>query len=135
MLTGGGRGADDAFLVPAAREFAHVQPGYDGSVHLALPIALATDVIGRGLGVAHPLAGVRLTPGMVMLYGPRDAAELETVVGVVTVSHAWASGQLATQVSDNAIRRARQSRLCRAARCHRAHLSTSAPQRQRVAPY
>ncbi|SDL76316.1 phospholipase/carboxylesterase [Geodermatophilus siccatus] len=44
--------------------------------------------------MAHPLAGVRLTPGMVLLFGPRDAAEPETVVGVVTTSHAWASGRL-----------------------------------------
>jgi phospholipase/carboxylesterase len=55
---------------------------------------LATDVIAKGWGVAHPLAGVRLTPGMVMLFGPRDPAELETAVGVVAGSHAWASGQL-----------------------------------------
>jgi phospholipase/carboxylesterase len=45
--------------------------------------------------VAHPLAGVRLTPGMVMLFSPRDAAELETVVGVVTTSYAWAAGRMA----------------------------------------
>jgi phospholipase/carboxylesterase len=84
----------DAFIVPSAGEFAHVHPGYDGSLHLALPPALAADVVAKGWGVAHPLAGVRLTPGMTMLFGPRDAAELETVVGVVATSHAWASGQL-----------------------------------------
>jgi len=86
-------GPVDAFIVPSAGEFAHVHPGHDGSLHLALPPALAADVVAKGWGVAHPLAGVRLTPGMVMLFGPRDAAELETVVGVVTTSHAWASGQ------------------------------------------
>jgi phospholipase/carboxylesterase len=32
---------------------------------------------------------------MVMLFGPRDAAELMTVVGVGTTSHAWAAGRLA----------------------------------------
>ena len=88
-------GPVDAFIVPSAGEFAHVHPGHDGSLHVALPLALAADVVAKGWGVAHPLAGVRLTPGMVMLFGPRDAAELETVVGVVTTSHAWASGQLA----------------------------------------
>ncbi|SNR67692.1 luciferase domain-containing protein [Blastococcus mobilis] len=88
-------GPMDAFIVPSAGEFAHVHPGYDGSLHIALPAALAADVVAKGWGVAHPLAGVRLTPGMVMLFGPRDAAELETVVGVVTTSHAWASGQIA----------------------------------------
>jgi phospholipase/carboxylesterase len=83
----------DAFIVPSAGEFAHVHPGYDGSLHLALPPGLATDVVAKGWGVAHPLAGVRLTPGMTMLFGPRDAGELETVVGVVTTSHAWASAE------------------------------------------
>jgi phospholipase/carboxylesterase len=95
MLAEPRNGPDDAFLVPSAGEFAHVHPGHDGSMHLALPMALATDLIAKGWGVAHPLAGVRLTPGMVMLFGPRDPSELETVVGVVTSSHAWASGQLA----------------------------------------
>jgi len=94
MLDHTKRGPDDAFLVGAAGEFAHIHPSYDGSMHLALPMPLATDVIAKGWGVAHPLAGVRLTPGMVMLFGPRDAAELETVVAVVTASHAWASGEL-----------------------------------------
>lgn len=89
------RGPVDAFIVPSAGEFAHVHPGYDGSLHVALPMALAADVVAKGWGVAHPLAGVRLTPGMVMLFGPRDPAELETAVGVLTTSHAWASGLLA----------------------------------------
>ncbi len=81
----------DAFIVPGCGEFAHVHPGHDGSLHLALPPALAGDVVTRGWGVAHPLAGVRLTPGMTMLFGPRDEAELETVVGVVAAAHAWAT--------------------------------------------
>jgi phospholipase/carboxylesterase len=99
MLTGPQQGPDDAFLVPSAGEFAHVHPGHDGSMHLALPLALATDLIAKGRGVAHPLAGVRLTPGMVMLFGPRDATELETVVGIVATSHAWAAGQLTERVA------------------------------------
>ena len=56
-------GPDDAFIVPSAGEFAHVHPGHDGSLHVALPMALGTDVVAKGWGVAHPLAGVRLTPG------------------------------------------------------------------------
>ena len=89
------RGPVDAFIVQSAGEFAHVHPGHDGSLHVALPLALASDVVAKGWGVAHPLAGVRLTPGMVMLFGPRSAAEVETVVGVVTTSHAWATGRIA----------------------------------------
>ena len=89
-------GPQDAFLVPYAGEFAHAHPRHDGSMHLALPMPLVADLIAKGWGVAHPLAGVRLTPGFVMLFGPRDSAELDTVVGVVTTAHAWASGRLTT---------------------------------------
>jgi phospholipase/carboxylesterase len=85
----------DAFLVPRAGEFAHLHPAYDGSLHLALPPALAADAVAKGWAVGHPLAGVRLTPGMVMVYGPRDAAELGTVTGIVEASHAYAVGALA----------------------------------------
>jgi phospholipase/carboxylesterase len=85
----------DAFLVPRAGEFAHLHPRYDGSLHLALPLALAADVIAKGWAVAHPLAGVRLARGMVMVYGPRDAAELDSVAAIVGASHAYATGALA----------------------------------------
>jgi phospholipase/carboxylesterase len=84
----------DAFLVPRAGEFAHLHPGYDGSLHLALPPALSADAVAKGWAVAHPLAGVRLARGMVMVYGPRDAAELGTVTGIVEASHAYATGAL-----------------------------------------
>ncbi len=82
----------DAFLVPAAREFAHLHPGGDGSLHVALPVALAADAVAKGWAQAHPLAGVRLAPGMVMVYGPRDAAEVDVVAGIVAASHAFAVG-------------------------------------------
>ena len=84
----------DAFLVPRAGEFAHLHPGYDGSLHLALPPALAADAVAKGWAVAHPLAGIRLARGMVMVFGPRDADELDTVVGIVETSHAFATGRL-----------------------------------------
>ena len=67
VLTPPLRGPADAFLVPAAREFAHLHPGYDGSLHLALPPALAADAIRQGWAVPHPWAGVRLSPGFVMV--------------------------------------------------------------------
>ena len=90
----GATGPDDAFIVPRAGEFAHLHPAHDGSLHLALPPALAAEVVGQGWGVAHPLAGIRVTPGMVLLFGPRDDEELEVVSSVVATSHAWASGTL-----------------------------------------
>jgi phospholipase/carboxylesterase len=93
MLAPPRRGPDEAFIVPPVGEFAHLHPGHDGSLHVALPPALAADVIAQGWGVAHPLAGVRLTPGMVMVFGPRNGDELETVAAMVTSGYGWASGQ------------------------------------------
>jgi phospholipase/carboxylesterase len=87
-------GPEDAFLVPQVGEFAHLHPSYDGSLHLALPPKLAADLLAKGWGVAHPLAGLRVTPGMVMVFGPRDPDELEVVAGIVATSHAWATGAL-----------------------------------------
>ncbi|MEV0479771.1 hypothetical protein AB0I69_03990 [Streptomyces sp. NPDC050508] len=85
-------GPEQAFLVPRAREFAHLHPGQDGSLHVALPVGLAADAIRHGWAVAHPLAGIRLAPGMVLLYGPRDEHELDIVTAIVITSHAWAAG-------------------------------------------
>lgn len=82
----------EAFLVPQVGEFAHLHPAYDGSLHVALPLGLAADAIEHGWAVAHPLAGIRLTPGMVLIYGPRDESELDVVTAIVTASHAWATG-------------------------------------------
>lgn len=87
-------GPAEAYLVPQIGEFAHLHPAHDGSLHLALPPALAADVLTAGWGVAHPLAGLRVTPGMVMVFGPRDEDELELVASIVATSHAWATGAL-----------------------------------------
>jgi phospholipase/carboxylesterase len=88
----------DAFLVPRVGEFAHLHPGYDGSLHVALPPALARDAVEKGWAVAHPLAGIRLARGMVMLYGPRDREELEVVLALATSSHSYATGTLAADI-------------------------------------
>ena len=82
-----GLGPDDAYLVPQVREFAHLHPDHDGSLHLALPPARAADLVAHGWGVPHPWAGTRLSAGFVMLFGPRDDAELEVVAGVVEQAH------------------------------------------------
>ncbi|MCU1519251.1 MAG: phospholipase [Pseudarthrobacter sp.] len=84
----------DAFLVPQVGEFAHLHPDYDGSLHLALPPALSRDAIAKGWAAAHPLAGIRLARGMVMIYGPRSGTELDIVTGIVQTSHAYATAAL-----------------------------------------
>jgi phospholipase/carboxylesterase len=92
LSSGNARGPREAFIVPDLWEFAHLHPAYDGSLHLALPAELAHDVLAKGWAVAHPLAGLRLAPGMVMIFGPRDPTELEIVTAIVQASHAYAAG-------------------------------------------
>jgi phospholipase/carboxylesterase len=87
-----GHGPAEAFLVPEVREFAHLHPDHDGSLHLALPPHLAADVVAKGWGTPHPWAGSRLTAGFTLVFGPRDAAELEIVGSIVAASHAYAAG-------------------------------------------
>jgi phospholipase/carboxylesterase len=83
-------GPPGAFMV--GTEFAHLHPPYDGSLHLVLPEALARLVVDRGWGEMHPLvASGRMPPTTIMLFGPRDAAELETVWEIIQASHANAS--------------------------------------------
>jgi phospholipase/carboxylesterase len=73
------------------REFAHVHPASDGSLHMALPSAIVDAVIDNGWAERHPLAGKYGLPNnIVMVYGPRDDAELEIVVALVRASHAGA---------------------------------------------
>jgi phospholipase/carboxylesterase len=85
-------GPDTAYLLPADGEFAHLHPDPDGSLHVALPDALAYDALAKGWALSHPLAGVRLSPGMVLVPGPRDPEELEIVVGIVEASRRYAIG-------------------------------------------
>jgi len=89
-----GTGGAEAFLVPSAREFAHLHPAHDGSLHLALPPDHARDLVTKGWGRVHPLAGTRLAPGFVMVFGPRSDEELDTVAGILSMSHAYAAGPL-----------------------------------------
>ena len=77
------RGPREAFMV--GREFAHLHPPEDGSLHLTLPAPVAGAVYAAGWGEPHPMTG---TP---LIFGPRDEAELEVVWGLLRVSYEHAS--------------------------------------------
>lgn len=83
---------EQAFLVPQVGEFAHLHPAYDGSLHVVLPPEQAADVSIKGWGRPHMWAGTRLSPGFMLVHGPRDHDELTTVLGIVAASHAYATG-------------------------------------------
>ena len=84
-------GEGEGFLVPQVGEFAHLHPADDGSLHLALPPDQAADVSTRGWGRPHMWAGTRLSPGFMLVHGPRDEDELAVVRGIVAASHAYAT--------------------------------------------
>lgn len=81
-----------AFLV--GREFAHIHPLPDGSLHLALPQVITQAVIEQGWGEQHPLARSGfIPPTVMMLYAPRDADELAVVFELVQASYHFACGE------------------------------------------
>jgi hypothetical protein len=86
------RGPAEAFLV--GREFAHLHPGPDLSLHLALPEPEARQAIDAGWAEWHPLAAAgRLPKTIVMVYAPRDEDELEVVWSLLRSSHGFATGR------------------------------------------
>jgi len=86
------QGPVEAFLI--GREFAHLHPLPDGSLHAALPHALARDAIARGWAEPHPLGRMGIVPDtVVMLYAPRDAAEVRIIGMLVDASRRFAGGR------------------------------------------
>ena len=82
----------DAFMI--GREFAHIHPHPDnGSMHVKLPADDALEVIETGWGESHYLVTQGHYPmGLVMVFSPRDEAELETVKMIVSRSYKYATG-------------------------------------------
>jgi hypothetical protein len=85
-----GHGA--AFMI--GREFAHLHPPSDGSLHAALPPEWVDAAIAAGWAELHPLAARGLIPkNIVMIYGPRDDHELAVVTRLVEASWSFAHGR------------------------------------------
>lgn len=84
-------GPDAAFL--RGREFAHLHPGPDWSLHLALPDATADRAIEQGWAELHLIARTEALPGsVVMVYAPRDDEEAEVVLRLLQASRDFATG-------------------------------------------
>ena len=93
LREGSGEGPRAAFF--AGREFAHLHPAYDGSLHMTLPQPLIEEVTGKGCGELHPLAEMGIAPGnFVMIYGPRNDEELKVVYSLVRYSCSFAKGEM-----------------------------------------
>lgn len=84
-------GAEDAFMV--GREFAHLHPAPDQSLHMVLPRDLALAAVEAGWAEPHPLAARMRGPSIaVMVFAPRNADEVDVVTGLVGVSYRNARG-------------------------------------------
>ncbi|GAA4881710.1 luciferase family protein [Kitasatospora terrestris] len=83
-----GIGAGPAAAFQRGREWAHIHPHHDGSLHLTLPDPLKDEVEKAGWGVRHP------EQDTILVYGPRERGELEVVWALVQLSYAYAVGEL-----------------------------------------
>ena len=81
-----------AFMI--GREFAHIHPHPDsGSMHVQLSAEDAMEVIETGWGEDHFLVTLgRLPKGLIMVFSPRNDAELEAVKTIVNRSYDYATG-------------------------------------------
>jgi hypothetical protein len=89
LAPGEALGPPEAFLID--REFAHLHPPPDHSLHAMLPLEAASEAVAAGWAEPHPVAlrGL-IPPNAVMLYAPRDEAELDVIESLVRASHTFA---------------------------------------------
>lgn len=89
LAPGEAAGPAEAFLID--REFAHLHPAPDHSLHAMLPIETVREAVAAGWAEPHPVALRGLIPAnAVMLYAPRGEADLDVIETLVRVSHAFA---------------------------------------------
>ncbi|WP_159848033.1 luciferase domain-containing protein [Nocardia sp. CY41] len=82
-------GPAEAYLV--GTEFAHLHGHGDGSLHMCLPEDVVAEAVRQCWAEPHPMARQGYLPGtLVMVYGPRDHAELDIVWRLVRISHRFA---------------------------------------------
>ena len=84
-------GPQEAFMI--SREFAHIHPVPDASLHAALPPEVAQEAISKGWAEQHPVARMGYIPqNVVMIYAPSDWQEIEVVAELVVEAYPYASG-------------------------------------------
>lgn len=81
----------EATLAPGgAVEPVRMHGVHDTSIHLVLPRWRAYQVCADGWGIPRPLGD---TAAEVLVFGPRDVAEVAVVVGLIAESIAFARGE------------------------------------------
>ena len=86
-------GPQEAFMI--GREFAHIHPVPDASLHAALPPEVAQEAISKGWAEQHPVARMGYIPqNVIMIYAPREWQEIEVVAELVVEACRYAIGVL-----------------------------------------
>ena len=86
-------GPAEAFIVD--REFAHLHALPDSSLHMVLPEELAKRAVEAGWAEPHPGAATgAVGPTTVLVYAPRDAAEIDVVLDLLRRSYEFARGDV-----------------------------------------
>ena len=85
------------FGPPAAfiddHEFCHLHALPEGNLHLTLPSGVREHVVQMAWGEAHPSAAAGLLGStLIMVYAPRNEAELAAVLAIVQASYQFARG-------------------------------------------
>jgi hypothetical protein len=94
LSNGSREGPPEAFMI--GREFAHLHPAPDYSLHLMVPVEMADQLISAGWAEPHPVVLMGLLPRTaIMVYAPRDDEEVALVARIVAASRAFASGEAA----------------------------------------
>ena len=92
------QGCRESFM--RGNEFAHVHPPDDGSMHMMLPLECVRELLRKDWGEAHPLVSQGIIPETaVMVFGPRNKAEIGTVLKILATSYDFATGKLANPAS------------------------------------
>jgi phospholipase/carboxylesterase len=86
-------GPEDAFIQQTS-EFAHQHRRLDGSMHMLLPVQASAIALEKGWGVFHPLTNAISgdDSDYVMIFGPRNEAELQVIWTIAQISYYQARG-------------------------------------------
>ena len=87
------QGPVEAFI-PRSLEFVHQHVPEDGSMHMLLPQELAEIALAKGWGIPHPFTETISGENSeyVMIFGPRNEAELKTIWIIAQISYYQARG-------------------------------------------
>jgi hypothetical protein len=83
-------GPPEAFI--DGLEFCHLHALPEGCIHMTLPPAVVENVVALGWAERHPVQNLGMWRTLVMVYGPRDGAELDVVFSLVELSWLFARG-------------------------------------------